>query len=51
VMCECRCCVQGQEKEVLDDDWSTRDEGSGEGRVLFESGPSQVDVEEEKEGA
>lgn len=48
VMRECCCRVQGQEEQVLHDDRGARDEGCCEGGVLFEAGPGQVDVEEEK---
>lgn len=45
-----RCCrVQGQEEEVLHDNWGARDEGCRERGVLFEAGPGQVDIKEKKE--
>lgn len=43
--------VERQEEEVLDDDWGARKERRGEGRVFFETGPAEVDVEEEEEDA
>jgi hypothetical protein len=48
VMRECCCRVQSQEEEILDNDWSARDKGCSERWVIFEAGPGQVDVEEEK---
>lgn len=51
MVCQGCCCVEGQEEEVLDDDWGAREERRGKGGVFFETGPGEVDVEEEEEHA
>jgi hypothetical protein len=42
-------CVQGKEEEILDDDGGARYEGCGEGRVLLQAGPGEIDIEKEEE--